>query len=229
MNRKLTLSLALTLLAFSSLITASISFAWILTSYPFANMDNKPGEIDGIVTSRIWKNSNWETFTSATPPSQIMGEMDRIDELPPNHTAYYLFHFTEEEDVNVEYHLLMEEIEIVINSIYLTNPDDVKDVSYYIDEPSQSAYYYNAIISPTNSLNPVTLFSSSGAGTQINSKNQMISPRNLVPNDEYLYVMFYLGLVEVQNIIDNIPLAISPYTLGFDFTFNIEKRTVDEY
>ena len=81
MKRKVTLSLALTLLAFTSLVTASVSFAWILTSYPFNNIDNKPGQLEGVASSKIWniksgQTNKWEDFDLPNVPEQKMGTME---------------------------------------------------------------------------------------------------------------------------------------------------------
>lgn len=231
MKRKVMLSLALTLLAFSSLVITSISFAWILTTYPFANLDNKPGEIDGLVTSKYWnKNSaqtnKWEEFNISQIPDQEIGQMDRIDLLPTDHFSYFVFNFNETTTANTTYFLIMESIEIFIESDSNDSGDELEEVSYYNSSPDQAAYYYRAARSTNPDLNPTTLFS--GEGTQINSENQIISPTDLA-DDEYFYIMFYLELGKVQNIIHKIPLHFSPYTLGFEFTFNVEKRTIDEY
>lgn len=231
MKRKLTLSLAMTLLAFSSLVTASISFAWIITTYPFNNIDNKPGQIDGVAMSKVWniasvQTNKWENITTPTPQNHAMGLMNRIDVLPDDHVSYYLFNFSETSAADTHYFLVMESIEIIIHEVVGDIDISITDVSYYNSTPSQAAYYFNEVVSSTVDANPLTLFNESPAGVQIDSENQVLPSTNLMPN-QYLYLKFYLSLNEIQNIIDVIPLQHSPYTLKFVFNFNLEKRTID--
>ncbi len=231
MKRKLTLSFAITLLAFSSLITATVSFAWILSTYPFNNIDNKTGQIDGVAMSKVWNFTNsatnkWEEISTPTPQNQNMGEMYRIDTLPDNTVSYYMFNFTETSEANTHYFLVMESIDILIHDI-LNDVDVVlPDISYYEGVPSQAAYYYNEVVTTTADQNPVTLFASAPAGTQINTENQVLPSTNLTA-DQYLYLKFDLNIEELQNIIDVVPLQHSPYILKFVFNFNLEKRTTD--
>lgn len=233
-TKKVMLAVLSTTIAFSTLLTASITFAWLLHEYNLGENINTPGELAGLITTKYWDKDSvaenkWTAINVENPVPLYLGEMTRIDELPNESNTYFVFNFSETSDATTQYQLIIESINISIYSHYLEDEVAVAEVSYYDSDPGQEVFSAFIVIDDDAALNPLTLFADTSLMDEhhIDTEDFALTPLFLEPTD-FIYVNFTLRLTELQNVIDNIPLDISPYTINFDFNFALEKRTIDE-
>ena len=215
-----------------SLLSVGIAYAWFPSIFQVGRDDFNPGDLDSDSSYSHWNKSSvapnkWEVVSALTPLNVDLGEMITIDQLPAGTENYFKFKMNEAGVAKFNYNVILETLEIRID----TNVGFVTiiDIDYYNADPSQKVFDYYYVLDLNDNLNPTTLFADTSSMTiyQVTAESQMLTTSEIAMN-QYLYVMMIPRLVEIQNIIDRIPIAYSPYSLEFNFTFLLEKRTIDE-
>lgn len=235
-RRSVQMALFSTITTFVMLLSTAISYAWFLSDFRIADQINDPGDISSNVTTKVWDPDKvgadkWTAFSLASPFTLYLGEMERVDVLPEeSDKSYFLFNVTEQNDINAHYQIVVAEIEIEIYSYYEDEVVSVPTVEYYDSLPAQTTFSSYSYMSSNGTLDPTVIFSDKSGMSEFHIEtldysltSSFVSPTN------YLYINLVPRIVEMQAIIDNIPLNYAPYALSFIFNFVVEMRTIDEY
>ncbi len=214
--------------ALVSLLSVGVTYAWYLSIFHLMGMENKPGNLNASFDfARYDKTNNtWDQVDLSGNLVLDLGEMTNIATLPPNNEHYFKFKMSETSNAQVLYNVIIQDINILVRNEVGTY--NLPEVDYYMLNPSQNAFTFYFQMSTTDNSNPTTIFSDyeNMPSNKVTERNQGIFP-NYTSLDNWTYVMIKPSLKEIQNIIRQIPVEHSPYTLHFDMTFAGEVRTVD--
>lgn len=215
-----------------SLVGVGVTYAWFPWVFDVGNDDFIPGPLDQDFSHAYWNKASlssnkWKAITLAEPVNIELGEMVAIDELPTGTENYFKFKMNEIKSVQYTYEVILQNIEIELDTI--EGPMTFEDVHYYNANPSQKVFDYHYVLSTNDNLDPTVLFANLGALPiyQITTQNQHLTTSAILQT-EYLYVMVSLRLKEIQNLVDRVPIAYTPYSVTYAFSFMLEKRTIDE-
>lgn len=213
------------------ILSVGVAYAWFPSLFTIGSQTHQPGNINADANYSYWdkasaQTNKWTTISPSTPVKLQLGEMIRIDQLPAGTESYFRYHFNESATVQYNYRVILQSIQIIV--VNNSGPLTIAGVNYYTATPSQKLFDFYYVLSATPDANPTTLFANPGSMTkyQVTSQNMILSG-DFIAKNQYLYGMFTLRLLEVQNVIDQIPIGYSPYSLEFEFIFNFEKRTID--
>jgi len=216
----------------TSLLGVGVAYAWFPSVFEIGHINFAPGTLDDDFNYSFWNKAaagtnKWQGVSIAAPLNVNLGEMITIDALPSGTENYFQFKTSETNNAQYTFAVILEmiEIKIVTNSGTIT----IVDVEYYESDPSQKVFDYYYVLNASDNLVPTTLFANPETMTkyQVTTLNQNLTG-SAFAQDQNLYVMMVPRLKEVQNIIDRVPIALSPYAIEFNFTFLLEKRTIDE-
>lgn len=215
-----------------SMIGMGVTYAWFPWVFDVGSDDFIPGPLDKDFSHAYWNkasgNTNkWKNITLAEPVNIDLGEMVAIDELPTGTENYFKFRMNEINPVQYTYEVILQSVDLAIETI--EGPMAFEDVHYYDADPSQKVFNYYYVLSTSDNLDPTVLFANPSELPvyQIATPNQHLTTSAILQT-EYLYVMVVLRLKEIQNMVDRIPIAYSPYSVTYTFSFMLEKRTIDE-
>lgn len=206
-----------------------VTYAWYSTFYDLARIENKPGDLDSSFSFSNYNKDTltWETLSLGEDLVIYLGEMRNIANLPADNEHYFKFKLMDASSAQTHYNVIIENINIIVENA--TETFDLPGVDYYITNPSQNAFNFYFHMSTSNDLDPTTVFADyeTMPMNKVTAPNQGIFP-NYVPLENWTYVMIKPQLREVQNIIRQVPVEYSPYTLIFNMDFAGEVRTIDE-
>lgn len=227
-SKKSILNLAISLfLVFFSAV--SVTYAWYVTTYVFGTITPEPGKLDASFPFSYYDktNSEWVDINPASGLSISLGEMTNIAELPANNEFYLKFKMNDTSSALTEYNVIIKEINIIVLSNGVEH--DLENVNYYETSPNQNALDFYSLTNTANNLNPTTLFSDYNTMTPYHVETLDYAVHSsYLSLDLWTYIMIKPTLAKIQNILRQVPVELSPYTLIFDFTFSGEVRTVNE-
>lgn len=207
----------------------SLTFAWHVVIYRFGNGDFTPGRLNSSFSVASYNRTSdvWVNGTPGTPLSIYFGEMRTIAELPANNETFIKFKMNDNSVAHKHYNVYIDEINIIIANT--AGDHELAEVDYYITSPNQNVFDFYLITSTNGSLDPESAFSSYQTMTpfSVTSLNHAIYESS-IDLDNWTYLMMKPRLSSIQNIIRQVPVEYSPYSLVFDMTLRGEVTTIDE-
>lgn len=207
----------------------SLTLAWHVSIYFQGNTPVNPGQLNTTfnLASYNTTSATWVTHDPATPLDLDLGEMTNIAQLPPNTERYLKMKSVQNSNAITLYNIIVKEIKIIVSNV---NGDyQLPQVNYYMTTPNQSVFDFYLVNSTINNADPTILFANYQSMTpfHVTALNYPLNPSNISLNT-WTYVMLRPRLAIIQNIIRQIPVEYSPYTLVFDMNLSGEVVTVDE-
>ena len=207
----------------------SLTFAWHVVIYPFTNGDFTPGRLNSSFSVASYNRTSdvWVNGTAGTPLSIYFGEMRTIAELPANNETFIKFKMNDTSVAHKHYNVYIDEINIIVAN---TNGEvELMDVDYYITSPNQNVFDFYLITSTNGNLDPESAFSDYQSMTpfSVTALNHAIYEAS-IDLEYWTYLMMKPRLSSIQNIIRQVPVELSPYSLVFDMTLRGEVVTIDE-
>lgn len=217
------------LMVLSLVASASLTYAWHISIYNFAQTHNVPGELTPEISLAHYNytTSSWQNSTSAEPLSIYLGEMTNIAQLPANSNTYLKIRINETSDAQTKYNVIVNNIETVISNI--DGVHAVTSVDYFAAENAQNVFDFYVYTSTSDNLNPLTVFANLQTMTPFKITTL---PHALLSNsatlDTRIYILLKPDIAKVQNIIRLVPIQLSPYNMVFRMSLNGEVKTLDE-
>lgn len=206
-----------------------VTYAWYSTFFDLTRIEHKPGDLNSSFSFAKYNKDTavWESVNLGEDLEIGLGEMRNIANLPPNNEHYFKFKLMDTSTAITHYNVIIEKINIIVESTAGTF--DLDGVDYYITNPSQNAFNFYFHMSTINDIDPTVIFEDyeNMAMNKVTAPNEGIFP-DYVELENWTYVMIKPQLREVQNIIRQVPVEYSPYTLVFNMDFAGEVRTIDE-
>ena len=207
----------------------SLTFAWHLVIYRFADGTFTPGQLDSSFSIASYNRATdtWVNATPGTPLSIYFGEMRTIAELPANNESFIKFKMNDTSVAQKRYNVFIEEINILITNEI--NDYDLPQIDYYTSLPSQNVFDFYLLTDTGNGLDPEIMFTNYQSMTpfSVTSLNHAIYS-SAITLDNWTYIMMKPRLSSIQNIIRQVPVDLSPYSLVFDMRLRGEVTTIDE-
>lgn len=207
----------------------SVTYAWYVYFYDLATVEQRPGELNASFSFARY-NKITEVWDNVSPDGDLvidLGEMRNIATLPPNNEHYFKFKMSDTSSAQTLYNVIIQNVEITVENE--SGIVTVAGLDYYDASPSQNVFNFYFHMSTTDNSDPTVIFSDyeNMPMNKVTAPNQGIFP-TYTSLDNWTYVMIKPQLKQVQNIIRQVPIEHSPYTLVFNMTFAGEVRTVDE-
>lgn len=207
----------------------SLTFAWHLVIYRFADGTFTPGQLDSSFSIASYNRTSdtWVNATPSTPLAIYFGEMVTIAELPANNETFIKLKMNDASVAQKRYNLMIEEINILITNEI--DDYDIPQVDYYTGTPSQNVFDFYLLTTTSNNLDPEIMFTNYQSMTpfSVTTLDHPIHATS-ISLETWTYIMMKPRLSSIQNIIRQVPVELSPYSLVFDMRLRGEVTTIDE-